>query len=1055
MVKKLYIFLFICFTFFLSSGFVRSQPYITSSYGLIENSSWESNLTAVRFSATVLGDLNGDDYPDLILTGCLSDGASDCNHGAISKVYINNGTTFNENLTWQQNLTGAGYGSLALGDINNDGYLDLALSGCPTGTEASCDNIFSKIYINNGTSFVESSQWQSNLTGVYSGSTKFVDINNDGLLDLALTGRASLTRISKIYINNGTSFVESSQWQSNLTGVRYSSLAFADIDNDGDLDLALTGVDSGSNNNGKIYLNNGTSLIYDSVWSINLLATNLGSLIFGDYNNDGKIDLIETGIGDYLYTFNNTGLTFIINQKNSGAGGDLGGGRYEGSSAFGDYNNDGNLDFVATGYEEGRSSLYYNNNSNFFIIDKGAGKGIHNVDMHQDSLVWADLDNDKDLDLINIGVNITSDIQALIFISNVSLTTPNTLPTPPSTFTSSYAGNQLLLTWNNGSDAETPSNGLYYNIMVGNSTTNNTVVSGIYGGSSGGGNAGGGADGYFGNMMQRKNITLDVQLNASETYHWYVQTIDTGLAKSSWSAAQNFTTSSDVTKPTVTVNPSSPDDGTYTTNPAFVFNASVIDANVANVTLYANWTGSMILNETNSSAISANYSFSKNLNGYSDGMYSWYIYACDTSSNCQSSGTRTFYLDRTYPLVYLESPASGDTWSSSSTVTFSYNVTDANIANCSLIIDGTVDQTDTTVTKSTSQSFIKTLSNGDYIWNVNCTDSVNYRNSSGTRSLTVSYTAPVTVNSPGGGGGGSTTKKPAVIPEFDVDFSNATTGSLEVKTGDVKTFSFNGEIEHSIAIMTLSTNSVTLIIASDPIIVQLNRGETKQVDINKDGINDFEIKLVSISNWKANILLTKLLGADIVGKEEIEQEIRKEALFDVKVSMQEGYKEVLAGNEVTAKIEVLNVNNIGQVDVTVDYYLSDKNTSDNKTVLSFGSDVLAVEAVASFVRSLRVPNETKPGTYFFDVDISYKNFTTSSSAEFRVENIKAIGTGIVGISLVVIVIFVVFVLLIIAVSIIILRRREERLERELRSLKNRGSGKKWKKYSKNKKKERW
>jgi hypothetical protein len=59
-----------------------------------------------------------------------------------------------------------------------------------------------------------------------------------------------------------------------------------------------------------------------------------------------------------------------------------------------------------------------------------------------------------------------------------------------------------------------------------------------------------------------------------------------------------------------------------------------------------------------------------------------------------------------------------------------------------LIIGGIIDQTTTTVTKSVSQTFIKSMSNANYRWSVNCTDVANNLGNSSTYSLTVNYTAP-------------------------------------------------------------------------------------------------------------------------------------------------------------------------------------------------------------------------------------------------------------------------------------------------------------------------
>ena len=76
-----------------------------------------------------------------------------------------------ENLTWEQNLTAVAGSSATFGDINNDGNLDLVAIGCDSGEVGQgCTSYASKIYINNGTTFLENSTWQSNLTGIREGS---------------------------------------------------------------------------------------------------------------------------------------------------------------------------------------------------------------------------------------------------------------------------------------------------------------------------------------------------------------------------------------------------------------------------------------------------------------------------------------------------------------------------------------------------------------------------------------------------------------------------------------------------------------------------------------------------------------------------------------------------------------------------------------------------------------------------------------------------------------------------------------------------------------------
>ena len=869
--KKEMIILF--FLIIVLSNFINA-----SDVGLIENSTWQNNLTGVRFSATAFGDIDGDADQDIVLTGCLWDGGQECEKGTITKIYINNGSTFTENSTWQNNLTAVGWGATAFGDIDNDGDLDLVLGGCTNVSDQglSCnEDIITKIYINNGSTFTENSTWQENLTGVFDSSIAFGDIDNDGDLDFILIGKHNTGTTSKVYINNKTTFTENSTWQNALTAVYEGQVALGDVDNDGYLDLALTG-DSGSDYT-NFYINNRTSFIASSQWNQNLVNTDRSSLLFVNYNNDEYLDLFHCGhtTGDHCYLYRNNGSALELNQTRDDDLPAL----YRASIAFGDYDNDGDLDLAAMGNEHGRTEILENNevNNYYFQSDSFASLNVSD-EFYEGSLAWGDVDNDGDLDLVLSGLDFVTTILSKIFINNNTII--NTLPQAPnSSFSSNYTNGVLNLSWGNGSDAETPTLGLYYNLMIGNSTNNHTIVSGVYGGSSGGGGgAGGGASGYFGNMMQRKSISLNVNLS-NGIYRWYVQTIDTGLAKSEWSEMQSLIITNDTIPPNIT---------------------SVSSSSITSSSAVITWT-------TNESANSS---------------------------------------------VYYGTTTSTDSFSGNATLTTSHSISLSGL--------------------SASTTYYYNVSSCDY-WG-NCNISIQY-------SFT---TSAADSGSPGGGGGspgGGIITPPATISEFDVDFSTTNGKTVESQQGDIKTFSFQGEVTHKITATEVTTNSIKLLIESDPIILILNIGETKQVDINEDNIYDFEIKLLSIISGKAKFTLTKLEGADIVASEELEEEITKEALFDVKVSISNLFNIVKSGREIIANIEVLNVNNIGQVDVLVEYSIVDK---ENNTIAQ-GSDTLAVEAVASFVRSLTVPYNIKPGTYYFNVDVSYKDtIMASGNAEFKV-----------------------------------------------------------------------
>ena len=102
-----------------------------------------------------------------------------------------------------------------------------------------------------------------------------------------------------------------------------------------------------------------------------------------------------------------------------------------------------------------------------------------------------------------------------------------------------------------------------------------------------------------------------------------------------------------------------------------------------------------------------------------------------------------------------------------------------------------------------------------------------------------------------------------------------------------------------------------------------------------------------------------------------------------------------------------------------------------------GSDTLAVEAVASFVRSLAVPYNAKAGKYLFNVDVKYQDkLMASGSSEFRVVRNYEI-----------IIVVGIFVLIVagIFVYLIIIRRKEKLMESKIKKMEKWG----WKAKRKN------
>ncbi|MCX6327499.1 MAG: FG-GAP-like repeat-containing protein, partial [Bacteroidia bacterium] len=451
------------------------------------------SLTGVYQSSVAWGDYDSDGDLDILLTG---NGSS----GYFSKVYRNDLNVFND---INAGLTGVGENSaVAWGDYDKDGDLDILLTGYVANS-----NYISKIYRNDSGVFTDIN---AGLTGVYASSVAWGDYDNDGDLDVLLTGYDGSGNILKIYRNDSGVFTDIN---SGLSGVQRGSVAWGDYDNDGYLDILITG--SGTS---RIYRNNGNNT-FTNQSSISLSGVSNSSSAWGDYDNDGYLDILITGSGTSRIYRNNGDNTFTLQTSIT-----LQGVSY-GSAAWGDYDNDGDMDILLTG--SGNSKIYRNNGDGSFTEQTGTTL----AGMENSSAAWGDYDGDGDLDILLSGYN--SNCYALIYKNTSSVL--NTAPAAPTNLQSTGVSiNKVILTWNKASDTQTPQNTLTYNIRVGTTTGGRNILNPMASTSNGYrripamGNAG------------LKNNGYAIDKLAPGKYYWSVQAVDQAYAGGAWATESSF-----------------------------------------------------------------------------------------------------------------------------------------------------------------------------------------------------------------------------------------------------------------------------------------------------------------------------------------------------------------------------------------------------------------------------------------------------------------------------------------------------------------------------------
>lgn len=517
---------------------VSTSPVVTGSnngsnlYIIPIFSDINAGLTGVYLSSVAWGDYNNDGYLDILITG------EDSSGNRIATIYRNNNGTFTD---INAGLTGVHYSSAAWGDFNNDGYTDLLITG-----ENSSGNRISRIYRNDNGTFTNIN---AGLDGVWYSSVAWGDYNNDGDIDILISGADNSGNvISRIYRNNNGTFTNIN---AGLKRVYSGSAAFCDYDSDGDMDILITGQDNSGNAISKIYRNDNG--IFTDI-NAGLTGVYTGSVAWGDYNNDGSPDILITGMDSAgnniakIYRNDNGSFTDI----NAGLAGVS-----FGSVAWGDYNNDGNLDILITGEDNSGNpitKIYRNDNGTFTDINAGL-PGVY-----VSSVAFGDYNNDGKLDILITGWDNSGNKIAKIYRNNTALS--NTAPGIPSNLSVQTTGLSTYFSWNRSTDMQTAQNALSYNLRIGTSpggvqimSPMSSTVNGVRRVAS------------MGNTCLNNHWTINNLPNG--IYYWSVQAIDNGFAGSGFSPEQSFTITSN----------------TYTSNTynSFTYSSSTVSSKEINI----------------------------------------------------------------------------------------------------------------------------------------------------------------------------------------------------------------------------------------------------------------------------------------------------------------------------------------------------------------------------------------------------------------------------------------------------------------------------------------
>jgi len=333
-----------------AAGGSGTFPSKTLAFGI------DSNVSGVA-----VGDLNSDGRLDIV--------AANEDSSTVSVVLNPSGDTFGPSVPFTRYTTGAAPNSVALGDLDGDGDLDMVT--------ADFDGHTVSVFFNQGDGTFESptTYQETNPALVALG-----DLDGDGNLDMVIA-RSSQTSV-RLNQGDGTFGPRTTYSSDN----RAWSVALGDLDGDGDLDMVVGNYGSSSI---WVRLNNGDgSFGAQTSYSVGNYPRHLA---LGDLDGDGNLDMVVA------HGFNANYVT-VLPGGGDGTFGDATtytAAIWPKTVALGDLDGDGDLDLVV-GPSAGQFAVLINNGNGQF----SQAVTYPTYGSQANAVALGDMDGDGDLDVV-------------------------------------------------------------------------------------------------------------------------------------------------------------------------------------------------------------------------------------------------------------------------------------------------------------------------------------------------------------------------------------------------------------------------------------------------------------------------------------------------------------------------------------------------------------------------------------------------------------------------------------------------------------------------------